>query len=239
MVEKVTLSIDMEDTDIQFNQKSAIMRGDPCQKHEVEVMLHFKHAYAEEHGRTFLSSRITEYNKFNIKSSEPELYKAFGGIFKEQFVENICLNDNLTVIIPEPPKSFERCVKTSAGVHNISDNGTILLEIVDPTKQGSFDQSFPLLSSIEECPNRTEANPLVTNANDDAFQKLLLTISLPLFLAVLLVLMALLLRKKCSTKRTRRWTRRGQRMMSVDENPTFGEYYYNGPDRFSFLLSRT
>ena len=239
VVDKVTVSLDMVDTEIKFNQKSVVLKGDPCEKHEVEITLDFKPEYGEEHGRTFLSSRIREYNKFNNKSSESELYNAYGGLFKEQFVENICLNDNLTVIIPEPPKSFEKCIKTHAGVHNISVGGTILIEIVDPTKQGSFDKSFPLLTSFEECTNRTETETLATNANDDSFQKLLLTISVPLFVAMLLVLMALLLQKKCSTKRTRRWTRRGQRTISIDENPTFGEYYYDGPDRFSFLLSCT
>ena len=229
----MTVSLDMVvDTEIKFNQKSIVLKADPCKKHEVEIRLDFKQDYGEARRRSFLSSRITEYNKFNNESSASELYKGFGGLFKEQFVENICLEDNLTVIIPEPPKSFEKCIRTNAGVHNISDVDSILLGIVHPTKEGSFDKSFPLLNSVKVCTNRTETRPLVTNADDDAFQKLILTISVPLFLAMLLVLMALLLQKKCSTKRTRRWTRRGQRTMSIDEN--YGEY-----NRFSFLLSCT
>ena len=237
MLEKVTVSLDMRDTEIKFNQKSVVLKGDPCKKHEVEIMLHFKHEYGKEHGRTFLSSKITEYNNFNNESSESEFYKAYGGLFKEQFVENICLKDNLTAIIPEPPKSFEKCIKTNAGVQNISDDGTILLEILDPKERGTFDNNFPLLTSIEKCQNRTETNPLATKSNpntdDDAFQKLILTIVVPIFAAVLLVLTGLVLQKKCSSKRTRR----EQRTMSIDENPTFGEYYDGtGTDRFSCSL---
>jgi len=233
----------MKDTDIKFNQKNVVLKGDPCKMHEVEIMLYFTHEYGKEHGRTFLSSRITEYNNFNNKSSELELYKAYGGLFKEQFVENICLKYNWTVIIPEPPKSFKKCVKTNAGVQNISDDGTIPLEILDPKERGSFDNNFPLLTSIEKCQNRTETNPLATKSNpntdDDAFQKLILTISVPIFVTVLLVLTGLVLKKKCSSEEKKRREaerrRREQRMMSIDENPTFGEYYDGtGTDRSSF-----
>ena len=240
MVDRVTVSLDMaEDTDIQFNKKNVVLKGDPCTKHEVEIRLNFKQKYGEEHGRMFLTSKITMYNNFNNESSNSELYKAaYGGLFKEQFVENICIKNNLTVTIPQPPKSFEKCVKTPAGVYNISNDGTILLEIVDPTKKGSFGNNFEL-TSVDECPNRTETNPMAKkfnpNTEDDSFQNLILTICVPLFLAMLLVLLACFLQKKCSTKRTRRWTRRG-REMSVDENPTFGEYY-DGSNRFVFLLS--
>ena len=205
-MEKVTLSIDMVDTDIHFNQKSAIMRGDPCQNHEVEVMLHFKHAYAEEHGRTFLSSRITVYNsfKFNHTSSDSELHELFGGLFKGSFLDKICLNDNSSVVIPVAPKSFEKCIVTRAGPQNISEQGTILLELLNVNKVINI--SVP--SDIEECrqkPNdihQTETK--ASSPKDNAFQKLLLTISVPLCLAIVFVLLALLLRKKCSTKGARR-----------------------------------
>ena len=217
-MEKVTLSIDMVDTDIQFNQKSAIIRGDPCQTHEVEVMLHFKHAYAEEHGRTFLSSRISVYNsfKFNRTNSDSELHELYGGLFKGSFLDKICLNDNSSVVIPVAPKSFEKCIVTRAGPQNISEQGTIFLELLNVNKV--FNISVP--SDIEDCRQKPkdshQSETKTSSPKENAIQKLLLTISVPLCLAIVFVLLALLLRKKCSTK----GARRGEEVVPRDEMPS-------------------
>ena len=112
--------------------------------------------------------------------------------------------------------SFEKCLVTRAGPRNINEQGTISLELLNVNKVINI--SVP--SDIEDChqkPKEThQSETKAPSPKENAFQKLLLTISVPLCLAIVFVLLALLLRKKCSTK----GARRGEEVVPRDEMPS-------------------
>ena len=180
---------------VKFEDKQFLIKQSPCSRISICLRLECTALGCGEAdstiGKRFLYSKTFIYN--NQPGTIQELYSV---IFKRVVLDKVCLKENSTLIIPEPPKILSECILTKGGEIEkpglrAGQNTTLVFTIVDPQDASKSRTVTAPVASILKCDITTSSEPFL-----DSKTILALSIGLPMSLTLSLLLLAICL-KKC------------------------------------------
>ena len=109
-----------------FEKKHHEIEANPCFQHSLFIYVFLKRNHSETHGRSLLRLRAL-YNDKRDHDNYP-----YAGLIASQVVPGICLQENGTISIPDPPQALENCgvLKGDVGNSSFQEAGSSALIII-------------------------------------------------------------------------------------------------------------
>ena len=121
---------------VKFEDKQFLIKQSPCSRISIRLRLECTALECREADSTIGTRSI--HSKTYVYNNQPRnIQELYSGIFKREVLDKVCLKENGTVIIPEPPEILSECILTKGGKIEkpglrAGQNTTLLFTIVDP-----------------------------------------------------------------------------------------------------------
>ena len=196
----------------KFEQKyDSVVEANPCLHHSIAIGLIMTQSYIERYGRGYMSIPSTEYNTIERQDSN----YPYGGLLQKEMLPKICLKENGTVSVPNPPVALKNCEVTSGDVEESEEGSTgkVRFTFKNPQNPGTEDHKEYEAKDIKMCKKDSTVETNKTTVSIIAIAASSATAAIATICLVVFCCKAWL------------EIRRGKRMEKQDECNVYGLYY--------------
>ena len=200
---------------IKRGQENVSVEANPCLSYSFQVLLFMTKNYSDTYVRESVLSAIFEYN-----SEENENYP-YSGLLATELLPKICVSENRTITIPDPPKALQNCGVASSDVEDAdfekieeSSRKKTMVKFVfnNPQRPGVQTSKIYEVLDIQRC------QPDITSANLSAIALAAIVISSTTAVCVTICLLVFCLQRWLMAKQQ-------EKEEKQDENKIYGLYY--------------
>ena len=200
---------------IKRGQLNVSVEANPCIQHSFQVLLFMTKNYSNAYVRESVLSE-----KFHYNSEENENYP-YSGLLATELLPKICVSENRTITIPDPPKPLQNCDVASSNVEDADFEK--LGEVGMKKTKVKFVFNNPQRPSVQtsktyEVTDIERCQPDITRANLSAIALAAIVISSTTAVCVTICLIVFCFKRRLMAKQQ-------EKEEKQDENKIYGLYY--------------